>query len=116
MPLLSRLRRLLKPAAEKVSVIPAPLAKALSVEERTVLRDWLRRADTQLALSLLEARHPGTMTSRLPKVARSEWDQLAAVNFLHRISGWESYRNALLRLPEPDTSDPVVEDDYPEQD
>lgn len=93
--------------------MPAADARGLTPRERLELRDWLALPATRRALALMEARHPGTRTAPLVKIARSEWDQLAAVNFLNRVAGWESYRNALLALAEPPAPAAEPEETYP---
>lgn len=112
--MLSRLRHLFRRRTPAVIVVPAPIARELDVRERQEIRDWLSLPTTQKVLGLLEARHPGTKTSRISKVARSEWDQLAAVNFLNRIWGWELYRNALLTLADT-PSEVQLTETYPSQ-
>lgn len=89
------------PPPPTIILLPSPDARALTPPERLEIRDWLALPATQRVLGLLEARHPGLRTAAVAKHARSEWDQLAAVNFLNRIHGWESYRNTLLTLAEP---------------
>jgi hypothetical protein len=101
------------PAAPAIILVPAADARALTAPERLEIRDWLALPATQRALALVEARHPGLQTARLAKVARSEWDQLAAVNFLNRIHGWESYRNTLLTLAEPPATVTEPVETYP---
>lgn len=76
------------------------------------LREWLNLPLTQKALGLMEARHPG-MGLRGSTVARSEWDERAAVALLNRIKGWESYRDGLLRLAEDPASTQEVAESYP---
>jgi hypothetical protein len=61
------------------------------------LREWIKSPTTQKVLSLMEAKHPGTML-KFPSYARSEWDERAAVTFLARVKGWEMYRDQLLQL------------------
>lgn len=86
--------------------VPAPVVAELSSRDRVAIRDWLDLPTTRLVLGLMQAKHPG---SHLPPgfstVARSEWDERAAVNYLNRIRGWDTFRNTLLTLhiPTPDT-------------
>jgi len=96
-------------------VVPAALHAPLDGRQRLEIRDWLNLETTQKVLALMEARHPGIQTSRISKVARSEWDERAAVNFLNRIAGWEQYRNHLLQLCETPVTRGDVEETYPEQ-
>jgi len=109
------LRSLFRRPVPRVHFIPAPLATPLDQRGRLEVRDWLALPATQRVLAILEARHPGTQTARLGKVARSEWDQLAAVNFLNRIAGWEGYRNALLTLADVPSTASSVSESYPDQ-
>lgn len=99
----------------KVLIVPAPLAIQLTSRERMEIRDWLALDTTRKVLALMEAKHPGTKTAGLTKHARSEWDQLAAVNFLNQIAGWERYRNTLLLLCEPDVVPTDLSETYPNQ-
>lgn len=79
------------------------------------LREWLNSPLTQKALSLMEASHPGTRL-RFPAYARSEWDERAAVTFLSRVKGWESYRDALLLIAETPKEQREPEESYPSPD
>lgn len=76
------------------------------------LREWVNLPLTQKALALMEAKHPGT-NFRGPAVARSEWDERAAVALLNRIKGWESYRNNLLSLADEPSEAREVSESYP---
>ena len=114
MKLVSNIARLFSRPAPRVIVIPAAVATPLDIRARLEIRDWLALPTTQRVLALVEARHPGTQTARIGKVARSEWDQLAAVNYLNRIAGWEGYRNAILTLAEPPTSPSPISESYPD--
>jgi len=78
------------------------------------LREWLKLPLTQRALALMESAHPGTRL-RMPSYARSEWDERAAVSFLNRIKGWESYRDQLLQIAEPEKSEEEIHESYPSQ-
>jgi hypothetical protein len=115
MKFVTHLRSLFRRPAPRVLIIPAAVATPLDVRARLEIRDWLALPTTQRVLALMEARHPGTQTARIGKVARSEWDQLAAVNFLNRVAGWEGYRNALMTLSEAPTSASPVSESYPDQ-
>jgi hypothetical protein len=112
--MLSRIRHIFRRPPE-VIVVPAPLQYPLDARERKEISDWLDHPTTRKVLGLMEARHPGTQTRLMAKVARSEWDQLAAVNFLNRIHGWESYRNALMTLADPPKSNEPLVETYPNQ-
>lgn len=111
--MLSRIRHLLG-LEPKVIIVPAPLTSPLTVRERQEFREWLNQPLTQRALSYMEANHPGTRL-RIPSFARSEWDERAAVSFLNRVKGWESYRDQLLSIAETpkEAKDPV--ETYPSQ-
>jgi hypothetical protein len=115
MKFVSTIARLFIRPAPRVLVIPAAVATPIDVRARLEIRDWLALPTTQRVLALMEARHPGTQTARIGKVARSEWDQLAAVNYLNRIAGWEGYRNALMTLAETPISASPVSESYPDQ-
>ncbi len=78
--------------------LPEPRTAPLTLDEKVALRDWLRLPTTRLALSIMHARHPGLRLSQIAKVAKSEWDQAAAVNFIHRIHGWDAFRDNLTTL------------------
>lgn len=79
---------------------------------RREIRDWLASPVTQRALALMERQHPGrNIPSLLPK---NEADKDAAVCFLNRIRGWESYRNALLHLAVVPPASGDVEETYRE--
>jgi hypothetical protein len=111
--MMSRIRHLFvrKPT---VIIVPSPLAEPLTARERMDLREWLNLPLTQKALAHMEARHPGTRL-RIPSIARSEWDERAAVSFISRVKGWESYRDQLLSIAETpkEAKDPV--ETYPSQ-
>lgn len=92
------LRRLLH-REPKVVILPAAVREPLTLRERMELREWLASSMTQRALSLMEAKHPGTRL-KFPSYARSEWDERAAVTFLAKVKGWEMYRDQLLQLAE----------------
>lgn len=98
-------------------VIVAPAMSTIRLDPRTRLQldDWLNDPTTKLALSLVEARHPGLHTSRIAKHARSEWDQLAAVNLLNQIAGFEAYRNALLTIADVPKERGDIPETYPNQ-
>jgi hypothetical protein len=110
--MMSRIRRLFRRRPE-VIVVPAPLSRQLDARERKEISDWLDDDTTKMVLGLLEARHPGLRTGPITKHARSEWDQLAAVNFLNRIAGWEEYRNALVTLANPPAQKGDLVETYP---
>ncbi len=112
--MLSLLRHLLG-LQRKTIVIPAASATPLTERERMELREWLKLPLTQRALALMESAHPGTRL-RMPSYARSEWDERAAVSFLNRIKGWESYRDQLLQIAEPERSAEEIHESYPSQD
>ena len=99
----------------KIIIIPAASNTPLTPRERQELREWLNTPLTQQALSIMEASHPGTRL-RFPAYARSEWDERAAVSFLARIKGWESYRDALLSLGETPKERGNPEENYPSPD
>lgn len=111
--MLQSLRHLLG-LTPKVIIVPASRKSALDVRERMELREWLNLPTTQKALAVMEARHPGT-NIRGSTVARSEWDERAAVAMLNRIRGWESYRDALLQIAEEPRQMQDVEESYPSQ-
>ena len=111
--MLSRIRHLLG-LQPKIVVIPAAQAQPPSDRERMELREWLKLPLTQRALALMEANHPGTRL-RIPSYARSEWDERAAVSFLNRVKGWESYRDALLLIAEPTREAEEPKETYPSQ-
>lgn len=98
----------------KIVVIPAAAKNPLTARERLELREWLNMPLTQKALSIMEANHPGTRL-RFPSYARSEWDERAAVTFLSRVKGWESYRDALLQLGETPKEQGEPTENYPSQ-
>lgn len=111
--MLSRILRRIRPTT--TVIVPAADKAPLDLRERMAIRDWLALPITQRALGILEARHPGT-NLRVGTVARSEWDERAAVNYLNRIKGWESYRNALITLAEdPEQATTDVNETYPSQ-
>lgn len=111
--MLQSLRHLLglKP---KTVIVPATHAKPLDVRERMEMREWLNLPLTQKALSVMEANHPGTRL-RFPSYARSEWDERAAVSYLNRIKGWESYRDQLLQIADEPQETREVSESYPSQ-
>lgn len=112
--MLSLLRHLLG-LQPKTIVIPAASSTPLTERERMELREWLKLPLTQRALALMESSHPGTRL-RMPSYARSEWDERAAVSYLNRIKGWESYRDQLLQIAEPEKSAEEIQESYPSQD
>ncbi len=109
--MLKSLRHLLG-LTPKVIIIPAAHRQALDARERMELREWLNLGITQKALSIMEARHPGTGL-RGTTVARSEWDERAAVALLNRIKGWESYRDGLVQIAEEPQDSRSVSESYP---
>lgn len=118
---LHRLRHLFRsraapPPAPTLILLPAALRAPLTPAQRQELREWLAQPTTRLALSLVEARHPGLATARISKLARNADDAYGAVFLLNRIAGWESYRDTLLTLAEPaPAATPALEETYPSQ-
>jgi len=110
--MLSRIIRQLLGVKPTVIVIPAAISTPLTQRDLMELREWVRSPLTQKALSLVEATHPGTRL-RIPSFARSEWDERAAVAFLNRIKGWESYRDKLLSIGETPVEAKEPEESYP---
>ena len=111
---LARLRRKKAVPPTRVVLLPyAQHAKVLSPEQRAEIRRWYDSPTTQLVFSLMESQHPGTQLSRHAAPCRSEWDEKAAVNLLHRIRGWETYRDTLLNLLESPATQSLNEEDYP---
>lgn len=98
----------------KIVIVPTVLAKPLDVRERMELREWLKLPLTQRALAVMEANHPGTRL-RFPSYARSEWDERAAVSYLNRIKGWESYRDQLLQIADEPQEVRDISESYPSQ-
>ena len=109
--MLKSLRHLLG-LTPKVIIIPAARRQALDVRERMELREWLNLPSTQKALAIMEARHPG-VGFRGSTVARSEWDERAAVALLNRIKGWETYRDGLLQIAEEPQEAREISESYP---
>lgn len=104
------------PPAPTIILLPAALRAELTPAQRHELREWLAQPATRLALSLVEARHPGLATARISKLARNADDAYGAVFLLNRIAGWESYRDTLLTLAEPARpTAAALEETYPSQ-
>jgi hypothetical protein len=112
--MMSRLLKWFRRKPPTVIVIPQALSVELTTKERADLRLWLLSPTTKLALSLVEARHPGTNV-RIPAVARNEVEAYAAVNYIARIKGWEQFRNTLLTIAEPAKKDVDAVERYPSQ-
>jgi hypothetical protein len=111
--MLSRIRQLLG-LKSTIVVIPSALKTPLTARERMEFREWLNTPITQKVLAHMEAGHPGTRL-RIPGFARSEWDAHAAVSFLNRVKGWESYRDQLLSIGETPVEAKEPEETYPSQ-
>lgn len=112
--MLSRIRHLLRRlVGQEPIIVPAPISRELTAKERLAIRDWLNLDTTQFVLGLLEARHPGTQTSRISVTPRDANDAYGAVFVLHRIRGWESYRNSLLTLHQPPRTAGALVETYP---
>lgn len=103
------------PPTTTIILLPAALRAELTPAQRQELRDWLASPTTRLALSLVEARHPGLATARISKLARNADDAYGAVFLLNRIAGWESYRDTLITLAEPAPVARLLEETYPSQ-
>ena len=104
------LRHLFRRRQPVLITLPEPHTAPLSLQDRTALRLWLRSPETKFALAIMHARHPGLRLSQIARVAKSEWDQAAAVNFLHRIQGWDAFRDGLLTIAD----DPAAPREVPE--
>jgi hypothetical protein len=113
--MLSRLRQLFRRRQPAVIVVPQALHVELTSRDRLEIGDWLKLPTTAKVLALLEARHPGTHIPAGLTVAKDDRDERAAVNYLNRIRGWETYRNQLLSLATPAQSRADVVETYPNQ-
>jgi hypothetical protein len=98
--IITRLIRRFRPRPQVVFTPPLSTIdpRKMDPATRRMVDDWLEDPTTKLVLGLVEAKHPGLHTSRVTRHAKSEWDQLAAVNLLNYIAGFEAYRNAIIAL------------------
>lgn len=96
--MLSRIRHWFRRKAERILVVQQPLHVELTSREKLEIDEWMKNPVTVKVLSLMEAKHPGRNLSRGLTISKGERDDIAAVNFLNQVYGWELFRNQLLNL------------------
>lgn len=106
----SRIRQLFRRRQPVVIVVPQALHVELTDREKLDIDQWIKSPVTAKVLALMEARHPGVGISPGLTISKNERDDIAAVNYLNRVRGWEMYRNQLLNL----TKTPKTLRDVPE--